>query len=84
MAEQSFAELLKEEEESTKPIRTGEIVTGQVIEVSKDEIILSIAGNKSEGVITRDEYSNDSNVDLTTKVQIGEEMEPRSLSLMTA
>ena len=36
MAEQSFAELLKEEEESTKPIRTGEIVTGQVIEVSKD------------------------------------------------
>ena len=34
MAEQSFAELLKEEEESTKPIRTGEIVTGQVIEVS--------------------------------------------------
>ena len=52
MAEQSFAELLKEEEESTKPIRTGEIVTGQVIEVNKDEIILSIAGNKSEGVIT--------------------------------
>ena len=35
MAEQSFAELLKEEEESTKPIRTGEIVTGQVIEVNK-------------------------------------------------
>ena len=81
MAEQSFAELLKEEEESTKPIRTGEIVTGQVIEVSKDEIILSIAGNKSEGVITRDEYSNDSNVDLTTKVQIGEEMEAKVIKL---
>ena len=81
MAEQSFAELLKEEEESTKPIRTGEIVTGQVIEVSKDEIILSIAGNKSEGVITRDEYSNDNNVDLTTKVQIGEEMEAKVIKL---
>ena len=70
MAEQSFAELLKEEEESTKPIRTGEIVTGQVIEVNKDEIILSIAGNKSEGVITRDEYSNDNSVDLTTKYRL--------------
>ncbi|MGN0372596.1 MAG: bifunctional 4-hydroxy-3-methylbut-2-enyl diphosphate reductase/30S ribosomal protein S1 [Enterocloster sp.] len=81
MAEQSFAELLKEEEESTKPIRTGEIVTGQVIEVNKDEIILSIAGNKSEGVITRDEYSNDSNVDLTAKVQIGEEMEAKVIKL---
>lgn len=81
MAEQSFAELLKEEEESTKPIRTGEIVTGQVIEVSKDEIILSIAGNKSEGVITRDEYSNDSSVDLTTKVQVGEEMEAKVIKL---
>ena len=80
MAEQSFAELLKEEEESTKPIRTGEIVTGQVIEVSKDEIILSIAGNKSEGVITRDEYSND-NVDLTTKVQVGDEMEAKVIKL---
>ncbi len=81
MAEQSFAELLKEEEESTKPIRTGEIVTGQVIEVTKDEIILSIAGNKSEGVITRDEYSNDSSVDLTTKVQVGEEMEAKVVKL---
>ena len=81
MAEQSFAELLKEEEESTKPIRTGEIVTGQVIEVNKDEIILSIAGNKSEGVITRDEYSNDNSVDLTTKVQIGEEMEAKVIKL---
>ena len=45
--------------------------------MSKDEIILSIAGNKSEGVITRDEYSNDNSVDLTTKVQIGEEMEAK-------
>ena len=81
MAEQSFAELLKEEEESTKPIRTGEIVTGQVIEVNKDEIILSIAGNKSEGVITRDEYSNDNSVDLTTKVQVGEEMEAKVIKL---
>ena len=81
MAEQSFAELLKQEEESTKPIRTGEIVTGQVIEVSKDEIILSIAGNKSEGVITREEYSNDNSLDLTTKVQVGEEMEAKVIKL---
>ena len=69
MAEQSFAELLKEEEESTKRIRTGEIVTVEVIKL-EDENYPSIAGNKSEGVITRDEYSNDNSVDLTTKYRL--------------
>ena len=81
MAEQSFAELLKQEERIHQTNTYREIVTGQVIEVSKDEIILSIAGNKSEGVITREEYSNDNNLDLTTKVQVGEEMEAKVIKL---
>ena len=54
-------------EDSVKKIRNGEIVQGKVIDVKEDEIILNI-GYKSDGIITRNEYTNDSNVDLTTVV----------------
>ena len=44
-------------EESLKTIRTGEIVTGKVIDVKEDEIVLNI-GYKSDGIIPRNEYTN--------------------------
>ena len=47
MSELSFEQMF--EESSFKRLRTGEAVTGQVIGVKEDEIILSIAGSKSEG-----------------------------------
>ena len=50
MSELSFEQMF--EESSFKRLRTGEAVTGQVIGVKEDEIILSIAGSKSEGIIT--------------------------------
>lgn len=71
MAEKSFDELLNE---SFKTIRKGEIVEGSVIAVKPDEIVLNI-GYKSEGFIRRDDYSNDSNLDLTTVVSVGDTME---------
>lgn len=37
-------------EESIKTIRTGEVVTGKVIDVKDDEIVLNI-GYKSDGII---------------------------------
>ena len=43
MSELSFEQMF--EESSFKRLRTGEAVTGQVIGVKEDEIILSIAGN---------------------------------------
>mgnify|MGYP000450042228 FL=1 len=46
MSELSFEQMF--EESSFKRLRTGEAVTGQVIGVKEDEIILSIAGSKSE------------------------------------
>ena len=79
MSEVSFEQLL--DEVSFKPLRTGEVVTGRVIDVKADEIILSIDGSKSEGIITKSEYSNDSSVDLTTKVQVGDEMEAKVLKV---
>ena len=63
-------------EESLKTIRTGEIVTGKVIDVKDDEIVLNI-GYKSDGIIPRSEYTNENNADLRNLVQVGEEMEAK-------
>ena len=68
MSEMSFEQML---EESLKTIRNGEVVEGTVIDVKPDEIILNI-GYKSDGIITRNEYTNESNVDLTTVVKVGD------------
>ncbi|MDF2886924.1 MAG: binding domain protein [Lacrimispora sp.] len=73
MSELSFEQML---EESLKTIRTGEIVTGKVIDVKEDEIVLNI-GYKSDGIIPRSEYTDDQNLNLTTVVQVGEEMEAK-------
>ena len=62
----------------SRRLRTGEAVTGQVIGVKEDEIILSIAGSKSEGIITRSEFTNEPGVDLRTKVQVGDETGSKS------
>ena len=71
MPEQSFEEMLNE---TFKTIHNGEIVEGTVIAVKPDEIDLNI-GYKSDGVITRNEYSEDSNLDLTTVAKVGDTME---------
>ena len=79
MSELSFEQMF--EESSIKRLRAGETVTGQVISVNDDEIILSIAGSKSEGIIPKNEYSNDPSVVLTQKVQVGDEMEAKVLTV---
>ena len=79
MSELSFEQMF--EESSIKRLRAGETVTGQVISVSDDEIILSIAGSKSEGIIPKSEYSNDTSVVLTEKVHVGDEMEAKVLKV---
>lgn len=77
MSELSFEQML---EESLKTIRTGEIVEGTVISVKEDEIVLNI-GYKSDGIITRNEYTNTPNVDLTTVVSVGDTMEAKVLKV---
>ena len=73
MSELIFEQML---EESLKTIRTGEIVTGKVIDVKEDEIVLNI-GFKSDGIIPRNEYTDDQNLDLATVVSVGDEMEAK-------
>ena len=77
MSELSFEQML---EESFKTIRNGEVVEGTVIDVKPDEIILNI-GYKSDGIITRNEYTNEPNVDLTTVVSVGDTMESKVLKV---
>ena len=67
-------------EESLKTIRTGEIVTGKVIDVKEDEIVLNI-GYKSDGIIPRNEYTNEPGVDLTKVVNVGDELEAKVIKV---
>ena len=73
MSEMSFEQMLDAYE---KTIRNVEVVEGTVIDVKPDEIILNI-GYKSDGIITRNEYTNEPNVDLTTVVKTGDSMEAK-------
>ena len=77
MSELTFEQML---EDSFKTIRTGEVVEGTVIDVKPDEIILNI-GYKADGIITRNEYTNEANVDLTTLVNPGDTMEVKVLQV---
>ena len=77
MSELTFEQML---EESFKTIHTGEVVEGTVIDVKPEEIILNI-GYKSDGVLTRNEYTNEPNVDLTTIAKPGDSMEVKVLKV---
>ena len=77
MSELTFEQML---EESFKTIHTGEVVEGTVIDVKPDEMILNI-GYKSDGVLTRNEYTNEPNVDLTTVVKPGDTLEVKVLKV---
>ncbi|MBO5087039.1 MAG: bifunctional 4-hydroxy-3-methylbut-2-enyl diphosphate reductase/30S ribosomal protein S1 [Lachnospiraceae bacterium] len=57
-------------------ISVGKVVKGTVIDVKENEIILNI-NYKADGVITKSEYSNDVNVSLKDKVQVGETIEAK-------
>ena len=73
-----FEQLL--EETSLKTIRNGEVVDGTVIDVKPDEIVLNI-GYKADGIITRNEYSNQSGIDLRDVVKEGDKMNAKVLKV---
>ena len=77
MSELTFEQML---EESLKTIRNGEVVDGTVIDVKPDEIILNI-GYKADGIIMKNEYTNDSSADLTTMVAVGDKMTVKVLKV---
>ena len=77
MSELTFEQML---DESFKTIHSGEVVEGTVIDVKPEEIILNI-GYKSDGILTRNEYTNESNLDLTTVAKVGDKMEVKVIKV---
>ena len=76
MSEKSFEQLL--EEEKVVEINNGDVVEGIVLDVKEDEVILNI-GYKSEGIITRNEFTNTPNLDLRTAVNVGDVIQAKVL-----
>ncbi len=77
MSEMNFDEML---DDYSKTIRNGEVVEGTVLDVKPDEIILNI-GYKADGIITKNEYTNDASVDLTEVVSPGDTMTAKVLKV---
>ena len=77
MSELTFEQML---DESFKTIHNGEVVEGTVIDVKPDEAVLNI-GYKSDGILTRNEYTNEANVDLTTVLTPGDKMEVKVIKV---
>ena len=77
MSDISFEQML---EESLKTIHTGEIVSGTVIDVKDDKIVLNI-GYKSDGIISRSEYTNDPAADLRELVHVGDTLDAKVLKV---
>ena len=73
--EQSFEDLLNNQDFNT--IRNGSVVEGTVIDVKPDVAYINI-GYKADGVLTKEEYSNDSK-DLTAVLNIGDKLEVKVL-----
>ena len=67
-------------EASLVTIHNGEIVEGTVIDVKEDEIVLNI-GYKADGILTKNEYSNNTDVDLTSEVKPGDTMTVKVLKV---
>ena len=57
-----------------KPFEEGEVVTGRVVRIDKDEVLVDI-GYKSEGVIPAGELSIRKSVDPHDEVSLGEEVD---------
>ena len=77
MSELTFEQML---DASLKTIHAGEVVEGTVIDVKPEEVVLNI-GYKSDGILTRNEYTNDASVDMTKVVKPGDTMEVKIMKV---
>ncbi len=67
-------EIVPNYEATFRPIEEGEVVTGNVVRIDKDEVLVDI-GYKSEGVIPANELSIRKSVDPSDEVHLGEEVD---------
>jgi len=74
LGENSMSELMEKMAAPISRINSGDIVKGKIISVTKDEVFVNI-GYMADGIITREEASNDSDIDLKQLFKEGEEIE---------
>ncbi len=67
-------QLIPNYDATMRPFEEGEVVTGHVVRIDKDEVLVDI-GYKSEGVIPANELSIRKSVDPHDEVQMGEEVD---------
>jgi small subunit ribosomal protein S1 len=71
---ESMEELLAAIDETIKPFDDGDLMSGTVVKIDKDEVLLDI-GYKSEGVIPSRELSIRNDIDPSEVVSIGDQIE---------
>jgi 4-hydroxy-3-methylbut-2-enyl diphosphate reductase len=71
-------DLMDEIEKSLRLPRNGEIVTGEVIQVSNREIVVNL-GCKKDGIIPRDEFTLEGDQELTDLFKEGDEIQAKVL-----
>ncbi|MFZ5354189.1 MAG: bifunctional 4-hydroxy-3-methylbut-2-enyl diphosphate reductase/30S ribosomal protein S1 [Bacillota bacterium] len=77
---QDQEKMMEEYEKSMKSLYPGETVTGTVIMVTDDEVMVNI-GYKSDGIIKKDDYTWDSEMSLKDLVKAGDEVEVKVVSI---
>lgn len=73
MPEESMADYEAELEASFKKIREGDILTGTVIGVEDDRVILDLK-YYAEGIISKEDLSNDPEFNLKEEIHLGDEI----------
>lgn len=68
---ENFEQML---EESLKTLNTGDVVTGTVVEVRNNEVIVDL-GFKSDGILTLDNLTDDPSLKPSDIVKVGDEIE---------
>lgn len=71
-------DLMDEIEKSLRLPHSGEIVTGEVIQVSNREIVVNL-GCKKDGIIPKDEFTLEGNQELTDLFKEGDEIQAKVL-----
>lgn len=73
MSEESMKDFMDALEGSMKRIHSGDIVKGKVISATKDAVFVNI-GYMADGIISKEEFSYDQDIDLKEAVKPGDEI----------
>jgi len=80
MNKENQAMMMEEYEKSFKSLYSGDTVTGKVIFVTDDEVMVDI-GYKSDGIIKKEDFTWDNELSLKDLIKPGDEVESKIVSM---